>query len=270
MVDAISTIVAPLFVPADRPDRFAKAAASGADAVILDLEDAVAPERKDVARRAIQIHGIDRLPVIIRINAGSSEYFEADLAALDGVLLAAVMLAKAERSEDLERLRAALPPDIPLLPLVETARGLDKLPDLLGAANVSRVAFGALDFSLDLGCQPSWEALLLARSETVWRSRAADRAAPLDSPSLDLDDITCVRDEATRAAGLGFGGKLSIHPRQVEPIQQAFRPDDAAVTWARRVVAASENGGVIRVNGQMVDKPVLDRARIILTRAGPG
>lgn len=255
-------------MPADRPERFAKAVASGAGAVVLDLEDAVAPERKDIARRAIQAHGLDAASVVIRINAASSGHHEADLAALAGASFAAVMLAKAEEPQDLVRLASHLPPHTLLLPLVETVLGLTRLSSILESARSCRVAFGAFDFSLDVGCQPSWEPLLLARSEIVWRSRAAGSMAPLDSPSTTLENMTSVEEEATRVAALGFGGKLAIHPRQIESIDRAFRPDAAAVAWAMAVVAAGADVGAQKVGGQMVDKPVLERATRILARAG--
>jgi len=255
-----------LFVPADRPERFAKAAASGADFVILDLEDAVVPERKDTARRAVQSHGLDGHSVVVRINPSSSEHHHADVQALANVPLAGVMLAKAEDPQDLIRLSSILPPGTFLLPLIETALGLSRLPDILAAGQLNRVAFGGFDFALDIGSEPTWEPLLLARSEIIWRSRAAGRAAPLDTPSTEIENMTRVFEESQRGAALGFGGKLAIHPRQVEHIDRAFRPDADAVAWAKSVVASAD-GSAQKLGGQMVDKPILERAQRILARA---
>jgi citrate lyase subunit beta/citryl-CoA lyase len=168
----------PLFVRADQPQRFAKAAASGADAVVLDLEDAVAADAKDAAREAIRSHAIENVPVIVRINPRLSEHHADDLSALRSARIEAVMIAKCEGLEDLDSLATALPGDLPIIPLIESARGLIHLSDILESARVCSVAFGAYDFSLDLGCRPDWEPLMVARGEIVWRSRAAGKAAP--------------------------------------------------------------------------------------------
>lgn len=255
--------VAPIFVPGDRPDRFAKAALSGADAVILDLEDAVAPERKDGALRNVQMHGLQSPPVIVRINGPTTPWFAAELAALASVSLAAIMLPKAESGEDLAAVQAGLGRPIPIIPLIETVRGIVNISDILSGPGAAVAAFGSLDFSLDLGCIPAWETLLAARSEIVLRSRATGLPAPIDGITLSIDDSASIEVEAKRAADLGFGGKLAIHPRQIEPIQKAFRPTDEQIAWATKVIA-SEQGGATRIDGMMVDRPVLLRAHQIL------
>ena len=260
------SLVAPLFVPGDRPEQFAKAAASGGDAVILDLEDAVAPENKAAARVAVATRPALPCPVIVRIHAGDAAAFEEDLAALARHPPESVMLAKAETAADLRRIRAVLGA-VRLIPLIESARGLAGLPDMLGVEGVAQAAFGSLDFALDLGCAPDWEPLALARAEIVLRSRLASLAAPIDGVTLALDRSELVEADARRACALGFGGKLAIHPRQVVPIRSAFAPSAEEIAWADRVLAAIEGGGDQRIDGRMIDRPVIERARRIHARA---
>lgn len=261
--------LAPLFVPGDRPERFAKAAASGADAVILDLEDAVAPEAKALAREAVARHGIERVPVIIRINASSSDDFQADLAALHQTRFAALMLAKAETAADIRLIHALMGRQVPVIALVESAPAFQDLGALLNEPGVVQAAFGSLDLALDLGCQPSWEALGHCRGMLVLQSRLAGLPAPLDGVTPSFDDPAAVQQDALIASHLGFGGKLAIHPRQVAPINQAFRPDAQSVSWARRVLEAVRGGGAVQVDGAMVDRPLIERARRILSRSSP-
>jgi citrate lyase subunit beta/citryl-CoA lyase len=255
------TPAVPLFVPGDRPDRFAKAAASGADAVILDLEDAVAPANKDGARRSVAAHGLTGIPVIVRVNASGTPWLAADIASLAGTDVAAIMLPKAEAAAEITAIRQVLA--LPVIPLIESARGIGNLAQLLAASGVAVAAIGNLDLALDLGCEPSWDALLLARGTLVLQSRLAGLPAPLDGVTAATDDAPLIEAETRRAAALGFGGKLAIHPRQIAPIRRGLQPAAAQVAWAERVLAA-EAGGVTSVDGAMVDRPVLERARRIM------
>lgn len=259
--------VAPLFVPGDRPERFAKAAARGADAVIIDLEDAVAPEARDAARRAVASHGIDSVPVIIRINAVTSDAFEADVTALRGTSFDALMLAKAESAADIFRVHELLGKQARIIALVETARAFIDLASLLQSPGVVQAAFGSLDLALDLDCQPSWEALAYCRSALVLQSRLAGLPAPLDGVTTHFDDMDLVHHDALKASELGLGGKLAIHPNQIAPIQRAFLPDERAISWAQSVMAAAESGAAVQVDGAMVDRPLIERARRILQRS---
>jgi citrate lyase subunit beta/citryl-CoA lyase len=258
--------VAPLFVPGDRPERFQKAAASGADAVILDLEDAVSAERKAIARQAVAAHTLTDVAVIVRINARTSDDFAADLDALRDTPFDALMLAKAERAEDVLAVQALLGRQVPVIVLVETAEGFADLKALLSAPGVVLAAFGALDLALDLGCVASWEALAYMRSQLILACRLAGLSAPLDGVCTDLEDIALIGDEARHAADLGFGGKLAIHPRQIAAIRGAFEPDEKSLEWARAVVAAAHEGAAIQVDGCMVDRPLIERAKRILAR----
>lgn len=264
---AIGPLVVPLFVPGDRPERFAKAAASGADAVILDLEDAVPAEHKTFARERVRDHGLAGPRTIVRINARTTAFFSADLAALAGTPVAALMLPKAERATDIAAIHAALGRTVPVIPLIESAADMGNLTEILDAPGVAAAAFGSIDYALDLGCMHSWEPLLLARAELVLRSRLAGLPAPIDGVTTAIDDPAAVERDARRAADLGFAGKLAIHPHQVAPISRAFLPDEAAISWARRVISTAAPGAARSPDGEMIDRPVMERARRILARA---
>ncbi len=251
-----------LFVPGDRPERFDKALASGADAVIVDLEDAVAPDRKDAARSAVAAWLDAARPVVLRVNAVDTPWFRDDLALCRHAGVAAVMLPKAERVEDLARLGDG----VAAIPLIETAAGFANVRAIAAARGVRRVAFGAIDFQLDLAMRATFDDLLWFRSEIALASRLANVAAPIDSPTVAFDDLAEVASDAARARRLGFGAKLCIHPKQVEAVNRAFSPGDAEVAWARRVieVAQAGDGAAVALDGKMVDKPVILRAQAIL------
>ncbi|WP_137163964.1 HpcH/HpaI aldolase/citrate lyase family protein [Pseudomonas asiatica] len=261
--------LAPLFVPGDRPDRFAKAAASGADAVILDLEDAVGASKREAAREAVACHGIEGMTVIVRINAASTADFQADLAALREARFDALMLAKAESAADIRLVHYLLGRQVPVIALVETAGAFADLGGLLREPGVVQAAFGSLDLALDLGCQPSWEALAYFRSALVLHSRLAGLPAPLDGVTPSFDEPALVQQDALTASNLGFGGKLAIHPRQIAPVIEAFLPNAQTLNWACRVLEAVRDGGAVQVDGAMVDRPLIERARRILSRSVP-
>jgi citrate lyase subunit beta/citryl-CoA lyase len=255
-----------LFVPADRPDRFAKALATGADQVIIDLEDAIAAEAKERVRPALAAWlQAAPVPVALRINAIETAWFAGDLAlcALPGV--AAVMLPKAEGRRELVAVSQAAPGRA-LLPMIETAVGVSRLHDIAATPGVERLAFGALDLQLDLGIDGDGDELLMFRSQLVLASRLARLAAPVDGVCTALDDSALVEHDAERARRLGFGAKLCIHPRQVGIVNRIFTPGPAQVAWARRVVEAAgrSHGAAVAVDGRMVDLPVILRAQAVL------
>ncbi|WP_203884705.1 HpcH/HpaI aldolase/citrate lyase family protein [Planotetraspora kaengkrachanensis] len=250
-----------LFTPGDRPDRFAKAAASGADVGILDLEDAVAPQNKEAARAAVADalgwHG-----AYVRVNGVDTVWHDDDMAAITGRPgLLGVFLPKAESPEDLDGL------GVPAVALVETALGLENAALIAAHPDTVRLAFGNVDFSLDIGATD--DDLLYARSRLVVVSRAHELAPPLDGVTTDLSDPALTASDARRARRLGFAGKLCVHPRQVEPVNQAFSITDAELDWARRVVEAAAGGGAVRVDGQMIDAPRLELAHRLLAEEGP-
>jgi len=257
-----------LFVPGDRKERIAKARASGADAVIVDLEDAVAPANKGVARAAVTGALDAAQSLVLRINGADTDWFgdDARLAAHPGV--AAVMLPKAVSAEAVEALRAASGGK-PVLALVESAAGMANLAKLAATAGVARLVFGSIDFQLDLDIADDDLALLPFRMQIVLASRLANLPPPVDGVTTALDDSARIEGEARRARSLGFGAKLCIHPRQVAIVNAAFSPSAAELAWAQRVVdaAAAADGAAVAVDGKMVDAPVLARARRLLAAA---
>lgn len=265
---SLDLIRAPLFVPASRPERFAKAAVSGADAVILDLEDAVAPADKDAARAALNCAITDlpdvELPVVLRINPADTPWHARDIAAARALPVAGVMLPKAETAESLAQVANALA-GLPLVALIETACGLAQARAIAALPFVTRLAFGSVDFCADLGCAHTREALLAARSELVLAARLARQPAPLDGVTTDIALSQAAFDDALHAKMLGMTGKLCIHPRQVEPVRRAFAPDEAMLDWARKVLAAGD--GAVALDGEMIDEPVRRRARSLLAAA---
>jgi citrate lyase subunit beta/citryl-CoA lyase len=262
-----------LFVPGDRPERFAKALASGADAVVVDLEDAVAPAAKDAARATVAqwLGGeAERGRVVVRINDEGAAGYEADVAMLAATGAAAVMLPKAERAETVARLRAACPA-IAVLPLVESARGMLAAQALAESPGVQRLVFGTVDYALDLdlGIEPL--ALDHGHAQLALVSRAAGIAAPVAGVSTALDDEAALLADLARARSHGFGAKLCIHPKQVAPIHRALAPTEAELAWAQRVLQAAGAAaqGAVQLDGRMIDKPVIERARRLIERAAP-
>lgn len=264
MTDAASF---PLFAPADRPALFQKALASGADAVILDLEDAVAPENRDAARAMLgetlaAARPAGSPPVWVRVNAAGSRWHDADVAALAGRDVAAVLVPKAEDADALESLRRTLGPGTGIVALIETARGVAEARALARASD--RLGFGSIDLSADLGCDDAREPMLFARSEVVLAARLAGHPGAIDGVTIALRDEARIEDDARYAARLGFTGKMLIHPAQIGPARRGFAPSDADLLWARRILEASSGPAAVAVDGQMVDAPVVARANLIL------
>lgn len=262
-----------LFVPGDRPERFDKAVASGADVVIIDLEDAVAPEAKSSARVAAVAWLAAGGRAAVRVNAADHPEHQADVAALAGISsdtpdsgLLAVVLPKAD--DPALASAVATQTGVPVIALVESALGIVLAHELASATGVSRLAFGHLDYAVDLGSGNGRGAVLLARSTLVIASRAAGLPGPIDGVTTALDDAEVLADDLRYARDLGLTGKLLIHPKQVEPTHAAHRPSEEEVAWAQRVIEAAAAGGAVRVDGDMVDAPVVARAEGIIARAG--
>lgn len=260
-----------LFVPGHRPERFDKALAAGADRVIVDLEDAVAPADKPAARAALsQWLASTHAQVAVRLNAADTEWFADDLALLDAAAVGAVVLPKAEQASVLAQI-AARRPGLALVPLIESVAGFAALRELASAPGVERLAFGHLDFQVDLGMRDAAEDELLPfRTQIVLASRLARIAAPLDGVTAAIDDAGRLAADVARARRLGFGGKLCIHPKQVGGVRAGFAPGEADIAWARRVLEAARQAGgaAVAVDGKMVDRPVMLRAQAILRDAG--
>lgn len=257
-----------LFVPANRPDRYAKALDAGADAVIVDLEDAVPPAEKDGARASLAAWLAPEHPVLVRINAADTPWFGEDqaLATLPGV--AGVVLPKVERVDEIRAL-SSTGRGLPVLPQIESAAGFDCVRTLARTEGVACLFFGSIDLQMDLGMRAEEEELIPFRIQLVLESRLAGLAPPVDGVSTAIDDLVSLRKDALRARRLGFGGKLCIHPRQVETVNCCFAPSDAEIAWARRVMEADarSGGSPVAVDGKMVDRPLVLRAQATLSEA---
>lgn len=260
-----------LFVPATRLERVGKAWASGCDAVIVDLEDAVADADKDAARDAVATTTFER-PVLVRVNARGTPPHEADLATVAGLgALAGVVLPMVESFDDVVAVRAALPASAGVIALVETPRGLQRIDDIV-AGPVTRVAFGSTDYCSALGVERSVNALAHPRAVLAVAAAAAGLPTPVDGPYLGLDDDDGLRRDVDDARALGLRAKLCIHPRQVPVVRDVLRPSEEDVRRAEALLgaAATAGGGAFRWEGMMVDEPVLAAARAVLADAGPG
>ncbi|GAA1483949.1 HpcH/HpaI aldolase/citrate lyase family protein [Brachybacterium fresconis] len=264
-----------LFCPGDRPDRFGKAAAR-ADAVLLDLEDGVGPAHKAAARAAIGTHGLDPDRTVVRVNAAGSTELAADLAALEPLRPRYVMIPKAERPEDVDRVVAALP-GAGVLALCETARGVLAAPEIAAHPAVVALMWGGEDLISSLSGTSSRHAdgsyrdvVRHARSTVLLAARAHDRSA-IDAIHTDLADAEGWRAEAEDAAASGFTATACIHPAQVPVVRAAYAPTPGQTAWARELLVAADaaGAGAFEHDGRMVDGPILRHARLLAKRSRP-
>ncbi|MFD4420494.1 HpcH/HpaI aldolase/citrate lyase family protein [Agromyces sp. NPDC058484] len=257
-----------LFCPADRPDRFEKAF-ERADAVILDLEDAVADDGKHAARLALIASSLDPDRVIVRVNPASTPHFAEDVAAIAATGYRTVMLAKCEGTADLIELE-----DFEVVALCETARGVLAAAEIAAIPNVSGLMWGAEDLVASLGGSSSRhpdgryrDVATHARSRVLLAAAAHDVAA-IDAVHLEIADLDGLRAEAEDAAALGFAATACVHPSQVQVVRDAYRPSAERLEWARAVLESAAGGpGVFAFRGDMVDAPVLRQAEAIVRRA---
>ena len=255
-----------LFVPGDRPDRFDKAAASGTDVVILDLEDAVSPSDKAFAREHVRTWIQKGGLAVIRINAVGTEWHDADLD-LVTQLGVSVMLAKTESAEEVVSLAQQLRPGAGVLPLIETPGGVLQAYPICAVPGVLRPVLGTIDLAAALGIDPDdHEALSYVRQSLVLAARAAGVDGPVDGITTQIDDLDLLIRQTLDSSRLGFTGKLCIHPRQVQPVHDCFRPSASQLDWARRVVAAFDDQTLTTLDGELIDKPVAIRAQRLLSR----
>ena len=269
-----------LFVPGTRPDRFAKAFSSGADAVVLDLEDAVEPRRKAEAREMVgkfvaSLGPETKSSVFIRINAPVSPWIDDDVDWLRGLhgFVDAVVLPKVEIAAVIEGVADATP-DRRVIPLIETARGVLNVSEIISAeAEIPAVLFGAEDLTAELGIPRTLQGdeLIYARSALVLAAATID-AEPIDAVWVDFANPDALRQDATRAKALGFRGKMAIHPDQVSVINEVFSPTAGEIATARQLVEADDHAreageGVFRFGDTMVDAPVIKRAKRVLELA---
>lgn len=258
-----------LFCPADRPERFAKAAAA-ADVVILDLEDGVAEPEKPAARRALQDTPLDPERTVVRINAAGTDEQDRDLAALANTDYTTVMLPKAESAA---QVAALAPRDV--IALIETARGAVFAVDIAAVEGTVGMMWGAEDLIATLGGTSSRRAdgtyrdVACHTRSTVLLAAAAFGRLALDAVHLDIHDVQGLQAEADDAVATGFAATVCIHPSQIPVVRKAYCPSDEKLSWARKVLAVSQNErGVFAFQGQMVDSPVLRHAETLLRRAG--
>lgn len=263
-----------MFVPGDRPDRIPKAIESGAAVIVVDLEDAVDATAKDSARKLAgqaleQIDtGSDGPAVFLRVNGLETGWAADDLAAASALAgrIAGIAVPKAETADELRGLAGGLP----LLPIVETARGIMAAGQIARVPGVRAMAFGSIDLAAQLGVTPSIEGreLLHARSQLVLACAAAGLPGPIDGPHAALDDLDGLSRSSAAARELGFTGKIVLHPRQIETVRAAFAPSAAELAQARQIIDAYQHAGGTGAaklpDGTFVDKPVVLRAASLL------
>jgi citrate lyase subunit beta / citryl-CoA lyase len=269
------------------PRHIPKSLAAGADLVVIDLEDSVETDRKAEARATVAAALAGGDSCYVRVNAITTANFEQDLAALGPVQgLAGVMLPKVEHGDELLAVDARLTRlekehgrragSIAVIPLIETALGVENLAAiLLSAPRVPRISFGAGDYTLDIGAKLTADEIALAyiRARVVNASRAFGLAAPIDSVWVDVGDDAGLQASATRAQTMGFAGKLCLHPKQVATVNAAFSPTaldfEKAQRYVREFEAATAGGlAAIHIDGVLVDYPIAERARRTLVQAG--
>jgi len=263
-----------LFVPANRPERFAKALASGADAVILDLEDSVPldgkAEARDTLRQAWPQLQQAACAVVIRINSPDTEWGQQDLSGLQGLSgLAGIMVPKCEGAHNLQRVAQAFA-GVPSLPIIESALGYLALREIAQAPQVGRLVVGHIDFLADTGMNVGEDQRELdsLRFEVAMCTRLGKLAPAVDGVTVSVDDEALIRADTERALRFGFGAKLCIHPRQVPVVHATLAPTAAQVEWAHRVLAAMQasKGSAVQLDGKMVDLPVVLQAQRLLER----
>ncbi len=271
-----------LFTPGTEAARLRKAVQAGADICIFDLEDSVPPGRLNEARQTVagaltELAGTAR--IWVRIHAASSERMHEDLAALPLRRVEGIVLPKVDGEDGIHACRAGIasqngPPDLPLLPIVESAQGVLHCEEIARASAVFCLALGRFDLSADLGVDPDQRtpALSAARAMVVLASAAARLSPPLDSPWLKIPDVDGLRAAAEQGRRDGFGGMLLIHPSHVQPVNQVFSPTTEEIAWARGIMAAADRAtaggrGAFASDGQMVDEAIVRRARTILRDA---
>ncbi len=285
---ATSMIRSVLFVPGNRPERIPKAVATGADSVIVDLEDAVPLDEKQKARRAVKeaLHQHRHHKLWVRVNGPDTKWIDGDILAVMSEGIGGIMVPKLETPSQVDGvfdriLKTSEKQNIDLnniffVPLVETALSVENVFGIASASvehsRLAMLAFGAADFTADLGINLSYtgEELMYPRARIAVASRAAGARPPLDSPyMIDIKDRDGLKKDAGRARNLGFQGKLCVHPVQVDVVNDVFSPDQAEIDMATRVLAAyeaavKEGKGVVQLDGKLVDPPVVERARQIM------
>jgi citrate lyase beta subunit len=283
MADArVGAVRSALFTPGTEAARLRKAVTVGADVCIFDLEDSVPLQRIAEARTTVagalnELHG--QAQIWVRVHSGHSAEMAQDVAALPLEKADGVALPKVNGCADVEKLRIAMAtsrvPALPIVAMIETARGVLACADIADMPGVVCLAFGRFDLSADLGIDPDGgsPALSAGRAAVVLASRAAGLLPPIDAPWIRIDDLSGLRAAAQRARADGFGGLQLIHPSHVPVVNEVFSPTAAEIKWARGIVesageAEAHGRGAYKLDGQMVDEAIVKRARAILAIAG--
>lgn len=259
-----------LFVPGNRPERFDKALHSGADNVIIDLEDSVASEDKDKARDTIYnwLSSDPDTEILIRINGSRTKWFEKDLDLCQEEGIKGIVLPKVERVSEINYLENKLGNEYKLIyPIIETAKGFRVVDEVISHTSVTALIFGTIDFKNDLNIHGDGLELAYFRSKLVLSSALANKLAPIDGVSINFNDFEKLEQVTRKAKSMGFGGKLCIHPNQVKTVNEVFLPTEEEKTWAKRILkAVSQNKqGAFSLDGEMIDTPVVQRAEKILS-----
>jgi citrate lyase subunit beta/citryl-CoA lyase len=265
-----------LFVPATQPERYGKALASGADGVIIDLEDAVGLDDKAKAREILKntwssISNDQKHRIVVRCNAPGSSFYAADLVLAKELQVRHLMIPKTESRDHVNGAAEELK-NTAFIPMIETPLGLHHLNEIASAEQVLRLALGNLDMQVEMGmsCDDNETEIDTARFMLVLASKLAQIAPPLDGVTPSTDDEPRIFAHAQKAKRFGFGAKLCIHPKQIPIVKRAFTPSPEELDWAKRVISADKaaKGQAVKVDGKMVDRPVVMLARRILVLAG--
>lgn len=264
-----------LFVPGNRPERFLKAAESGADAVIIDLEDSVPLGAKSVARDLIAEQWTALMAsgaiVVVRANSPETDIGKEDLRILANLQgLHGVMIPKCESKETLQYVSRAMP-QTSILPIIESAAGFVALSEIAAEANVSRLVVGHIDFLADTGmqCAEDQRELDTLRFNVAMFTRKFNLSPAIDGVTVSVDDAALIRNDTLRSVRFGFGGKLCIHPKQVAVVHETLAPSSQELDWAKRVLVAiaDSQGAAVQLDGKMVDLPVVLQAQRLIERA---
>ena len=258
-----------LFVPGDRPDRFGRAFGSRADIVILDLEASIAPPRKAPARvevAAALARSATTVALVVRVNPVRSEDFALDAAMLREYRCEGVLLPMVESAADVACCRRLLPDGLPLIALVETAGGIAAANEIARADGILRLAFGNMDYQTDTSTSGPL-AMVFPSSALVIASRAAGLPAPIAGVTSAFRDGPQLERDLSFEQSLGFGAKLCIHPDQIAPILTAFSVSPSMLLWAERVLAVASDSHAVELDGELVDRPVIDRAQRLIARS---
>ena len=267
-----------LFTPAIYPERFEKSYDVGADGIILDLEDSIGESDKERARSEAITYFTsppkENFVRALRINSTSTAHGLKDLLALieKKITPDILILPKTESAggvQIVDRLLSSYTENVKLMPLIESAKGIKMVNAIASSSSrILALCFGAADFAVEMSIKADWETLLFAREQLIQAAKCADIDV-LDTPHFDIADDEGLKKEIEKNVKFGFIGKLAIHPRQIPFINEGFSPDAKEVEKARKIIAAMEasHGGVVQVEGKMVDVPILKLAQKMVTRA---